>query len=72
MAGIPLTEYHINLFWSDDDAVWIADIPDLESCSAQGPTPETAVAEVWLESARAHGDEIPPPHYRPAVYAAVS
>lgn len=70
-----MTEYHINLFWSDEDAAWIADIPDLESCSAHGPTPQKALAEVivakeaWLESAREHGDPIPPPLYRPAVSA---
>jgi predicted RNase H-like HicB family nuclease len=67
-------DYHINDFWSDEDG-WVADIPDLKFCSAQGDTPQQAVVEVleakeaWLESARAHGDPIPPPLYRPAIYA---
>lgn len=44
--------YHINLFWSDGDECWIADVPDLTYCSAHGPTPalaevETAIA-AWL------------------------
>lgn len=71
-----MSEYHINVFWSDEDEAWIADIPDLTYCSAHGATPEEALREVlqakeaWLESARAHGDPIPPPRYRPAIYAA--
>lgn len=68
--------YHINLFWSDADECWIADVPDLRPCSAHGETRKNAVAEVciaidlWLESARANGFPIPEPRYRPAIYAA--
>jgi predicted RNase H-like HicB family nuclease len=71
-----MERYHINLFWSDEDQSWIADVPDLRYCSAHGATPEDALSEVqtamtaWLESARAHGDPIPAPRYRPAIYAA--
>jgi predicted RNase H-like HicB family nuclease len=71
-----MTRYHINLFWSVEDDVWIADIPDLTYCSAHGATPEEALREVlqaqeaWLESARAHGDPIPTARYRPAIYVA--
>jgi len=69
-------EYHINLFWSEEDGRWVADIPDLEYCSAFGATPAEALLEVlqakeaWLDSAREHGDPIPEPRYRPAIYAA--
>ena len=38
--------YHISLFWSDEDECWIADVPDLTHCSAHGPTPEAALAQV--------------------------
>jgi predicted RNase H-like HicB family nuclease len=68
-------DYQINVIWSDEDGAWVADIPDLKFCSAQGDTPQQAVVEVleakeaWLESAREHGDPIPPPLYRPAIYA---
>lgn len=68
-----MTEYHINVFWSDTDAAWIADIPDLPGCSAFGDTPEEAVRELqvakdlWLDAAHAHGQEIPSPRYRPAI-----
>ena len=41
-----MSEYHINLFWSDEDKCWIADIPDLKFCSAHGETPDEALREV--------------------------
>jgi len=67
-------DYHINIFYSDEDGGYIADIPDLESCSAFGATPEEALAEVriakesWIESARQVGKSVPEPRYRPAIY----
>ena len=51
-------DYHINIFYSEEDGGYIADIPDLQSCSAFGDTPEQALSEVerakkaWLEAAR--------------------
>jgi predicted RNase H-like HicB family nuclease len=41
-----VSDYHINIFYSDDDAGYIADIPDLEACSAFGSSPKEALAEV--------------------------
>ena len=35
-----MSEYPITLFWSDQDGGWIADVPDLVSCSAFGRTPQ--------------------------------
>lgn len=70
-----MTDYHINMFWSAEDECWVADIPDLKFCSAHGDSPEEALREVmvakeaWLASRRAHGDPIPEPRYRPAIYA---
>ena len=46
-----MKDYHINIFYSDEDGGYIADIPDLESCSAFGETPEQALAEVGLTKA---------------------
>ena len=69
-----MKDYHINIFYSDEDGGYIADIPDLEHCSAFGETPEKARAEaliakkVWLEAAKAEGKSIPKPRYRPAIY----
>lgn len=41
-----MNDYHINVFHSEEDAGYIADIPDLESCSAFGATPQEALGEV--------------------------
>ena len=63
--------YHINVFWSEEDGCWIADVPDLRYCCAHGDTPAEAVARVrdamegWLEVARERGMPIPEPRYRP-------
>jgi predicted RNase H-like HicB family nuclease len=69
-----MSDYHFNIFYSDEDDGYIADIPDLDSCSAFGNTPDVALAEVeiaksaWLEAARTSGKPIPEPRYRPAIY----
>jgi len=66
-----MNNYHINLFYSEEDASWIADIPDLFICSASGDTPEEALKEVliaqelWLEVAQEQGKPIPEPKYKP-------
>ncbi len=67
-------DYHINIFYSEDDGGYIADIPDLEFCSAFGETPAEALKEVeiarkaWLGTASAEGKSIPEPKYRPVIY----
>ena len=69
-----MKDYHINIFYSDEDGGYIADIPDLKVCSAFGQTPEEALTEVetakaaWLEAAQQSGKPIPPPKYRPVIY----
>jgi predicted RNase H-like HicB family nuclease len=68
--------YHINVFWSQRDECWVADVPDLKSCAAFGDSAEEAVAEAqvaiagWIETAKANNMPIPEPRYRPAIYAA--
>jgi predicted RNase H-like HicB family nuclease len=68
--------YTIIVFWSEEDMAWIADVPDLKSCSAFGNSPEQALAEVrvamdaWLEAARDAGLPLPDPVYRPQHEAA--
>jgi predicted RNase H-like HicB family nuclease len=67
--------YSINLFYSDRDGCWVADIPDLKFCSAFGDTPAEALREVeiakqaWLETARSSGRPVPLAKYRAAIYA---
>lgn len=69
-----MKDYHINIFYSEADDGYIADIPDLEMCSTFGETPEEALTQAliakraWLEAARAEGKPIPAPRYRPVIY----
>jgi predicted RNase H-like HicB family nuclease len=71
-------DYHINIFYSVEDGGYIADIPDLEACSAFGETPAAALAEVeiakvaWIKSAKANKKKIPPPRYKPLIYQTAS
>jgi len=69
-----MTDYHINIFYSEEDGGYIADVPDLDSCSAFGATPKEALEQLeiakkaWLEAARESGKPIPEPKYRPMIY----
>jgi len=53
-----MKDYHVNIFYSEEDEGYIADIPDLPACSAFGTTPIEALAQVemakaaWPEAAR--------------------
>ncbi|MCC5635185.1 type II toxin-antitoxin system HicB family antitoxin [Nostoc sp. CHAB 5844] len=73
-----MKHYHINIFYSQEDKGYIADIPDLKYCSAFGLTEEEALHEVlkakeaWLEAAKQEGKAIPEPKYRPAIYQIAS
>ena len=67
---------HINVFWSDEDRAYGVDIPDLNACAAFGATSLLALEEALkakeasLAVAREHGEPIPRPSYRPAIYQA--
>jgi predicted RNase H-like HicB family nuclease len=67
-------DYHINIFYSEEDGGYVADIPDLKHCSAFGKTPEEALTQLkrakqaWLAAARKMKRPIPPPRYRPVIY----
>ena len=69
-----MKDYHINIFYSEQDEGYIADIPDLEACSAFGKTPTEALQELeiakaaWLDAAREAEKQIPQPKYRPVIY----
>jgi predicted RNase H-like HicB family nuclease len=68
-------KYEIILYWSDEDACWVAEVPQLEVCAAHGNTAEEALAnvaeatELWIESARIEGTPIPEPKGRKLDYA---
>lgn len=69
-----MKDYHINIFCSQEDGGYIADIPDLPRFAAFGEGPEEALAEVlkakaaWMEAAKAEGKPIPPPSFKPVIY----
>lgn len=58
-----MSGYYINVFYSNQDGGYTADIPDLKYCSALGETPEEALREAmlakaaWLEAAPAKHEE---------------
>ncbi len=65
-----MTKYEIILYWSNEDDAFIAEVPELAGCSADGPTRQEALANVevviaeWLETARELGRAIPEPKGR--------
>ena len=67
-----MKDYHINVFFSEQDNCYVAEIPDLKYCSACGDSPLAAVREVmrakkvWLKTAETEGKPIPKPKYKPA------
>jgi predicted RNase H-like HicB family nuclease len=71
-----IENYAIVTFWSPTDAAWVADAPDLKSCSAFGSTPEAAVAELriameaWLGLAKEKGMTLPMPQFNQPLHAA--
>lgn len=58
-------KYEIILYWSEQDGAYIAEIPELAGCMADGPTAKDAlqnveqIAQEWIETARMLGREIP-------------
>ena len=64
------SKYEIIIYWSADDNTFIAEVPELPGCMADGKTYQEAItnAEViigeWLETARELGRQIPIPRGR--------
>jgi predicted RNase H-like HicB family nuclease len=62
--------YEIMIDWSDEDQVFVADLPELPGCIAHGDTPEAALAnakeaiQLWVETAQEFGDSVPEPKGR--------
>jgi predicted RNase H-like HicB family nuclease len=67
--------YEILLYWSDEDQVFIAEVPELPGCMAHGVSHEAALASVkeamqlWLRTAHEFGDAIPQPKGRRLLFA---
>ena len=60
-------KYEIIIYWSNEDQVFVAEVPELPGCTAHGGTPEAALAnandaiQLWIDTAREFGDPIPEP-----------
>jgi len=65
-----MTKYEIILYWSSEDDAFVAEVPELAGCAADGATRQEAVANVeviiaeWIETARELGRSIPEPKGR--------
>ena len=65
-----MTKYEITLYWSEEDKAFIAEVPELSGCAADGMTRQEALANIetviseWLETARELGRDIPKPKGR--------
>lgn len=70
-----MDKYEIIIFWSDEDQVYVVDIPELPGCMAHGNTEESALANAkdamafWLETARELDRPIPEPKGRRLIFA---
>jgi predicted RNase H-like HicB family nuclease len=62
-----MPKYEIIIYWSNEDQVFIADVPELPGCMAHGNSPESALAnakeaiQLWIDTAKEFGDPIPEP-----------
>lgn len=65
-----MSKYEIIIYWSEEDQAFIAEVPELAGCMADGKTYREALAnaeviiEEWLETARELGRKIPEPRGR--------
>jgi len=65
-----MNKYEVIIYWSDDDNAFIAEVPELAGCMADGDTYQEALANVeiivqkWIETAREIGRPIPEPKGR--------
>ncbi len=68
-------KYEIIIYWSNEDQAFIAEVPELPGCLAHGHTPSEALANcqeainLWLDTAREFGREIPEPKCKRLMYA---
>ncbi len=70
-----MDKYEIILYWSEEDKIFIVEVPELPGCMAHGDTQELALANakeairLWIETAREFGDIVPTPRGQRLMYA---
>jgi predicted RNase H-like HicB family nuclease len=65
-----MSKYEVILYWSQEDAAYVAEVPELAGCMADGATYKEALENVevviqeWIETARELGRPVPEPRGR--------
>ncbi len=65
-----MPKYEVIIYWSEEDEAFIAEVPELPGCAADGPTYQEALANVemviqeWIDTAKEFGRPIPKPKGR--------
>ncbi|MEA3278740.1 MAG: type II toxin-antitoxin system HicB family antitoxin [Pseudomonadota bacterium] len=68
-------KYETIIYWSEEDAAYLAEVPELPGCMAHGDTYESALAnakeaiQLWIDTALEFGDPVPEPKGRRLMYA---
>lgn len=68
-------KYEIIIYWSREDQVFVAEVPELSGCMAHGDSQQEALAnadeaiQLWIETAQEFGDPIPEPKEQRLIYA---
>ena len=63
-------KYEIIIYWSDDDQVFVAEVPELPGCAAHGDSPDAALSnckdaiDLWIDTAKESGRPVPAPKGR--------
>lgn len=68
-------KYEMIIYWSDEDGVFVVDVPELPGCMAHGDTREAALqaaneaVELWIDTAHEDGRPVPEAKGRRLLYA---
>jgi predicted RNase H-like HicB family nuclease len=68
--SVSMPKYEVIIYWSESDQAFVAEVPELAGCAADGKTYQEALANVevvigdWIETAKELGREIPQPKGR--------
>jgi predicted RNase H-like HicB family nuclease len=70
-----MNKYEVIIYWSEEDAAFVAEVPELPGCAAHGQTQEAALASaqeaiaLWIDTAKEFGDPIPGPKGHRLIFA---
>jgi predicted RNase H-like HicB family nuclease len=68
-------KYEVIIYWSREDQVFIAEVPELPGCMAHGDTPQAALfhaqeaIQLWIDTAKEFDDPVPEPKEQRLVFA---